>query len=367
MRLKIISIIFILCISLFPEMVSAKDTSKSSIVMDIDTGRILYEKNPEERRLIASTTKIMTAILTIENCNLNEFVVVGDEVLRMYGTNIYIEVGERITVKDLLYGLLLRSGNDAATVLANHVGESEEKFVAMMNNKAKLLGMNNTIFENPHGLDDDTKNYSTAHDMALLSAYAMKNPTYREISSTKKYSTKTENKSYLWYNRNKLLSTYEFCTGGKNGYTPNAGRTLVTTATKNNLNLTVVTLNDANEYATHQTLYETAFSKYYNYVIVDKDKFIIDDNKYKNLAYIKSSFKYPLTKSEKESITTEISLLDKPTSSQKIGYITIKLSNQKIGQVNIYQRRKDQEKKDSSILSKFKNYFSDILKKLMLG
>ena len=154
--------------------------------MDLDSGRILYENNPNRKMLIASITKIMTAIVAIENGDLTKEITVGDEVLSMYGTNIYVEVGEKMKLRDLLYGLLLRSGNDASVVIAKAVGGSEEKFVELMNKKAKEIGMKNTIFRNPHGLDEETENYSTAYDMALLSRYAYKNKTYRNIVSTNK-------------------------------------------------------------------------------------------------------------------------------------------------------------------------------------
>ena len=354
-----------LCFTIMITNTYAADTSKSSIVMDMDTGRILYKNNIDEKRLIASTTKIMTAILTIENTDINEVIEVGEEILTMYGTNIYIEVGEKITIKDLLYGLLLRSGNDSAVVLAKYVGKTEENFVTMMNEKAKEIGMQNTTFENPHGLDDDTKNYSTAYDMALLSSYANKNETYNEISKTTKYTTTTANKSYLWYNRNKLLTTYEYCTGGKNGYTPDAGRTLVTTASKNNLNLTVITLNDPNEYDTHRYLYNKTYENYKVYKIIDKDNFEISKTLYNGQVKLNSSFLYPLTKSEKEKVTTEITILDKDVDPEKVGYIKIKIDDEIIGLLDIY---KDTEKKeDISIFTRIKNYLLDILKKLMLG
>ena len=154
--------------------------------MDLDSGRILYENNPNRKMLIASITKIMTAIVAIENGDLTKEITVGDEVLSMYGTNIYVEVGEKMKLRDLLYGLLLRSGNDASVVIAKAVGGSEEKFVELMNKKAKEIGMKNTIFRNSHGLDEETENYSTAYDMALLSRYAYKNKTYRNIVSTNK-------------------------------------------------------------------------------------------------------------------------------------------------------------------------------------
>lgn len=165
----------ILCVILFPlNILAFSDSSSSSVVMDMDSGRILYSKNKDEKRLIASTTKIMTCIITIENMDLNKKIIVGDEVLKMYGTNIYVEVGEEISIRDLLYGLMLRSGNDASVVLAKNVFGSYDKFIKMMNKKAKELNMNNTIFNNPHGLDDDTKNYSTAYDMALYLSIVIK-------------------------------------------------------------------------------------------------------------------------------------------------------------------------------------------------
>ena len=301
----ICKILFIL-IALFQILTTntyAKDMSKSSVILDMDTGRILYKNNENEQKLIASTTKIMTAILTIENSNITDIVEVGEEILSMYGTNIYLNVGEEITIETLLYGLMLRSGNDAAVVLAKYIGQTEEKFVMMMNNKAKELGMNNTKFANPHGLDDDTENYSTAYDMALLSIYANKNHIYRKISKTKKYSINSKNKMYLWYNRNKLLQQYKYCTGGKNGYTPRAGKTLVSTASKDSLNLTIVSLNDDNCYNNHRDLYIKYFNKYKNYQIVKKGSVYKNNNK----TYVAAeNFSYPMTRKEKENIYIEV-------------------------------------------------------------
>ena len=169
MKRKIIFIILTFSIMSIMPTAKALDTSKSSVVMDLNSGSVLYQKNANEKRLIASITKIMTAIITLENISLNKEIKVGEEVLKMYGTNIYVEVGEKITIKDLLYGLLLRSGNDASVVLANAVSKNEEEFVKLMNTKAQEIGMKNSTFSNPHGLDEETKNYSTAYDMALLS------------------------------------------------------------------------------------------------------------------------------------------------------------------------------------------------------
>ena len=337
-------IIFLLLITI--------QVNASSIVMDIDSKRILYEENKDDQRLIASITKIMTAIIVIENTpNLNKKITVGEEVLTMYGTSIYLQVGEQMSIKEL-YGLILRSGNDAALVLAINTSKTEENFVKLMNQKAKELNMKNTIFQNSHGLDEVTQNKSTAHDMALLSAYAYKNPIYKEISSTKRYQTKTDNKSYIWYNRNQLLTTYKYATGGKNGYTPSSGRTLVTTASKNNFNLTVVTLNDSNEYETHEYLYNKAYSNYKNYTIIDKNTFYIDKNFYKENIYLKESFIYPLKESELNQITTRVDLVN---TNEQVGQIRIFLKNKQIGEVPIYKRELKQKEE-----SLFKKFFSKL-------
>ena len=329
---------FLFCL---PFTVSA-DTAKSTIVMDLDSGRILYEKNANQKRLIASITKIMTAIVAIEEGDLTEKITVGEEVLSMYGTNIYVEVGEKMKLRDLLYGLLLRSGNDASVVIAKAIAGSEEKFVNLMNKKAQEIGMKNTIFKNPHGLDEETENYSTAYDMALLSKYAYKNKTYRNIVSTDKYEVSTGKKTYLWYNRNKLLTTYEYCTGGKNGYTPRAGKTLVTTASKKRLNLTIVTLSDGDIYNNHIDLYEDFFSKYKRYKIIDKNNFRIDKEFVDEDVYLEDSFYYPLTSNEVNDIKTVVHFLV-DSATDEIGTIEIFLSNQKIGELPIYRKIKKKE------------------------
>ena len=284
----------------------------------------------------------MTAILAIENGDLDKKVIVGEEVLSMYGTNIYVEVGEKMIMRDLIYGLLLRSGNDAAVVIAKEIGGTEAKFVQMMNSKAREIGMKNTVFKNPHGLDEVTENYSTAYDMALLSKYAFSNKIYRKIVATKKYEVSTGKKTYLWYNRNRLLDNYKYCTGGKNGYTPSAGKTLVSTASKGNLNLTIVSLNDGNSYINHQNLYENMFSKYHRYKIVDNDSFVVSKEFSHKNVYLKKSFYYPLTDSEINDIRTVVHFFDS-SSSDKVGVVDIYLNNQKIGNLSIYGQEKKKE------------------------
>ena len=349
-KLIIISVLIFMFLIPVPR---AQSNSSSSIVMDITSGRVLYEKNSHEKKLIASTTKILTAIIVLENAELNEYVQIGQEVLKMYGTNIYIEVGEKIKIIDLLYGLLLRSGNDAAVALAIATSGSEEKFIEEMNKKAKEIGMKNSLFLNPHGLDEETKNYSTAYDMALLMQYAYKNEIYNTISQTQKYIATTDKKTYLWYNRNKLLSNYEYCTGGKNGYTPTAGKTLVSTAKKNNMEVLIVTLNDNQIYTTHENLYEKIFSEYKNYKIIDKDEFYLDKNFVSEEVYLKNDFYYPLKEEEIEKIKTIVSI-PKNNFSKK-GNIIIYLNEQEIGKLPIYVSEK--EKREEKFFSKLKKLF----------
>ncbi len=343
-------VLVILLLFLIPLNVFGKedtfDTAKSSIVMDLDSGRILYENNSHEKRLIASITKIMTCIIALEEGDLNKEVTAGDEILKMYGTSIYLELNEKMKLIDLLYGLMLRSGNDASVVIAKEIAGNEEKFVEMMNKKAKEIGMKDTTFNNPHGLDEETKNYSTAYDMALLTKYAYQNKTYRKITNTEKYSVKTDNKSYLWYNRMKLLGDYEYCTGGKNGYTPSAGKTLVTTNEKDDLEIVIVSLYDNDEYNNHETLAEEIFSNYKNYNILNKKKFNlnIDNKKY----YIKRSFSYPLANEEKDNLKV-LASIDDEIIKGKVGTVKVTLNNKVIKKVPLYIK---EEKKKENIFTK---------------
>ena len=287
-------------------------SASSAIAMDLDNGRVLYGYNLEESRLIASTTKIMTAIIAIENSDLAKEIEVSDVIYEAFGSAIYIEVGEKLTLKDLLYGLMLRSGNDAALVIAECVSGSEEEFVYLMNEYATNLNMKNTIFYNPHGLEESNgnANKSSVHDMAKLTKYAMENEVFKEIFKTKKYTVKTNYKTYVWHNKNKLLNL-EYITGGKTGYTELARRTLVTTGSKNNMNIVVVTLNDPNDWADHQSIYENIYNKYNSYKIFTKDNFKVENEEYykNDNLYIKNDYYMTLTKDELKKLILNINLI----------------------------------------------------------
>lgn len=323
-------------------------SATSTILMDTDSNRIMYAKNIHNVRSVASISKIMTAILAIESNKLDSIVTIGDETNSSYGSGIYIKKGEEIKLRDLVYGLMLRSGNDAALAIAHYVGGSVDKFVEMMNTKAKEIGMENTTFNNPSGLDEEKGNYSTAYDMAILTSYAMKNKDYQVIVGTKKYKLETNKNVYSWTNKNKLLNSYEYTTGGKTGYTKKAKRTLVTTASKDNLNLVVVTLNDGNDWEDHKKLYEEAFNTYKSYKILQKGIIDIYDEKYYNNKefYLKNNFSYPLLDSEKDTIILKIKLNKdrKYKNNQKIGTVQVIVSDKKVYIDDIYMRDKIKEK-----------------------
>ncbi len=337
---KIILFLMLINIILIPINVKA---ASSQAVVDIDSGRTLVCDNCHEKRLIASITKIMTAVIALENKDPKDIVTAKEEILKMYGSNIYIEYNEKMSLKDLLYGLILRSGNDAAVVIANYVSEDEEEFVKLMNKKAKDIGMEDTIFKNSHGLDEETQNYSTAYDMALLSRYAYKKfKLYRKISKTKKYETNTKNKSYIWYNRNDFLKSYKYATGGKTGYTPKAGKTLVTTAQKDNFNITTVSLNDSNMYENHENLDNNIFNKFQNYKIIDKDTLKLNDTFYKDSLYVKTNFSYPLTKEETNKLKTilKVEKLKNYKDDDKVGVYEIYLQDKLLKRIDVYVKIK---------------------------
>lgn len=303
------------------------------IVRDIASGRIFEEKASNIRVLPASTTKITTAIVAIENADLKDVFTVGEEILTMDGANIYVEMNEHILFQDLLYGMILRSGNDAAMTIAKNVSGSVPNFVRLMNEKARSLKMTNTIFNNPTGLDDYEKNYTTMYDLSTIYSYAYQNETFRKVVSTKSYSSESDKKSYYFNNRLEFLKLYDKATGGKTGYTPDAGRLLVTSASNKDLDIVIATHGNTYGYPYHKQKYEEIFSLYKNYLILDKDNLNIT-SPLEGKLYIKNSFSYPLTKEEFKNLKKEVVF----NNHQKdvVGVINIYLDNNLIHKENIY-------------------------------
>ncbi len=349
--MKKICLLFLI-IFIIPFKVNALSAS-SAIAMDLDNGRVLYGYNLDDKRLIASITKIMTAIITIEYSDIDKEIIVGEEVLEAYGSAIYIEVGEKITLRDLLYGLMLRSGNDAAVVIAKNVAGSMDGFALLMNEMASKLGMKNTYFYNDHGLEneDGKGNLSTVRDMAILTKYAMENDTFKEIFGTKKHVVKTNYKTYSWTNKNKLLHSEDYITGGKTGFTEKARRTLVTTGSRNNINVVVVTLNDGNDWADHKSLYADVFRNYEAVKVLGKERVKIKGERiYKNdYLYLDEDIYVPVKASEKNQIRIEYELYKNKEyqSNDVVGHALIYIGKECIRKENIYVKKRSEKEKES--------------------
>ena len=241
---------------LFPVPAGAISAQKA-VLLDAGTQEVLYEKDAYSRSLVASCTKIMTALVVAEQCNVLDRVKIPKEAVGIEGSSMYLVEGEVLTVQELLYGLMLRSGNDAAVALAIYCGGTVELFAQLMNDKARVLGLKDTHFENPHGLDSPN-HYSTARDLAVLAAYAMDNPIFRQTVSTKQLRIGDRSLT----NHNKLLWQVEGADGVKTGYTKAAGRILVSSATRQGRRLICVTINDGNDWADHAKLIEEGFTRY---------------------------------------------------------------------------------------------------------
>jgi len=346
---KMTSIILIsfLLLALIPQQIHATSVSAvNAVLMEQESGRVLFEKEAHERKRIASITKIMTAILAIESGKLNDMVTVSDRAFGTEGSSLFLQRGQKMKLEDLVYGLMLRSGNDAAVTIAEHVGGSLEGFVFLMNQKAEEIGMKNSSFTNPHGLDNTKNHYSTAYDMALLTRYAMNNKTFATVSATKEHQAPNPNEqwNYDWDNKNKMLKLYKYSTGGKTGFTKLAKRTLVSTAEKDGMALIAVTLNAGDDWNDHMALFDMAFANYTSMTILPMGKLKkIKHSFYKNKVAIINEFKYPLTEEEKEKVTLDIKLL-KPKKEWKdvnkvpqiVGKAIVMLDGEVIGTRNIH-------------------------------
>ncbi|MGI6485727.1 MAG: D-alanyl-D-alanine carboxypeptidase family protein [Tepidanaerobacteraceae bacterium] len=247
--------------------------AKAYVLMDTTTGRILEGKNEDEKRAMASTTKIMTAIIALEKGDLASIVEVSKKAASIRGSSFHLSRGEKIPLETMLYGLLLCSGNDAAVAIAEHIGESQENFVQMMNQKAIEIGALNTNFKNPHGLDEPN-HFTTTKDLAIIARYALDIPKFREIVGSREKLITRGDKTGTIYNTNKLLWSFENATGIKTGYTGKAGRCLVASAYKNGFELISVVLGSPSNFNSSYKLLNFGFTKYQLRQIIKKDNIV---------------------------------------------------------------------------------------------
>ena len=242
-KMTVCAFVLLWILLLFPQSAEAEG-ARSAILIEAETGRVLYENNAHEALPMASTTKIMTALVALENGSLQDNVTAGEHAFGVPGTSIYLSMGEQLTLEQMLYGLMLASGNDAAVAVAEHIGGSVSEFCRLMTARAEEIGCENTVFTTPHGLPADG-HHTTAWDLAMITREAMKNPVFREIVSTQRATLPWEGHEYdrVLTNKNKLLSTYPGALGVKTGYTKAAGRCLVFSAEREGLSLIGVLLN----------------------------------------------------------------------------------------------------------------------------
>ena len=328
---------------------AAPETAAAAFVlMEAGSGRVLASRNETQERSIASTTKIMTCLIALEHSELTEKVTVKREHLRE-GSSMYLLEGETLTMEELLYGLMLPSGNDAAECIAAHCGGSggSAQFVRWMNEKAKALGMEHTSFANPSGLDE-MGHSSCALDMARLAAYAMQNPTFARIVSTRTANVGTRTMT----NHNKLLASYSGCVGLKTGYTGDAGRTLVTCAERGGMRLIAVTLHDGSDWTDHAALYDYGFSAYalssgakkgeaYGSVSVDGQSVS---------AVAAESFRYPTAENEALSVRAELpqTVSASVRKGQTFGTLVISCGETEVGRVDLVSARSVQAQEKSA-------------------
>lgn len=344
----------------------ATDISARAAVLYVpSTGEFVYEKHADERLPMASTTKIMTALVTLENIiSLDDTVTVPDDCVGIEGSSAYLKAAETVTVEELLYALMLRSANDAAAVLACHIGGSIEGFASLMNEKAHKLGLDSTSFENPHGLDGEN-HYTTARELAIIASEAMKNPDFRQIVSTNKISFTHGELKRTYVNHNKLLWRYDGCIGIKTGFTKKCGRCLVSATNKNGLELIAVTLDAPNDWNDHALLHDIGHEEYEEVKLIEEGGYSYDvgvlgsDSEF---IRVENDDSISITlKRSNHTVEREVVLPRYVTApiniGDELGYITFKADGKEVGRVALLAKECAKEQKKNGFINKILSLF----------
>ncbi len=348
--------------------------AQGAILMDFKTGRILYAKNENTPLAMASTTKIMTAILAIENGNLDDIVKVSKNATKAPPVKMNLKENEEIKLKDLLYALMLESSNDAAVAIAEHIGNTVDNFCNMMTEKAKEVGAKDTIFRTPNGLDS-LDHHSTAYDMAFITRYALNNQQFIDIINTKEASFKTNKSTYNMINKNRLLSEFEGANGVKTGYTGKAGHCFVGSATQNDMTLISVVLASGwgekgkkQKWIDTKTLLNYGFNNFNYEKILTQNDCLDTINVVKGEVdtiplYYENDIILPISKEEKENISVKldyIKTLDAPIkANEKVGIANIYINDSLVAQTNILTKENVEKKSFYSYINNiFKNWIN---------
>ena len=368
----VLSIIFTLSASFvaFAEDNAPSVSAEAYVLYCVDNGKILNSKNENKKMKPASTTKLTTSLIALEESASNDKQVKFTEEMIAEGSSMYLKTGEVVKLSDLATGMMMASGNDAANATAISVSGSIEKFSDRMNERAKLIGMENTNFVTPSGLDDEN-HYSTAYDMALLMSYALENEDFAKLTSQKSAEVsfiEPSSKKTTYSNHNRLLSMYEYCTGGKTGYTMSAGRCLVSSAKKDGLTLICVTLNDRNDWQDHIDLYNYGFERYACYQS-DDSNFCVDipcvgGVADKTTVVGEKDISIVLSTEDKSKVERKIyidSFLYAPIEkNSKVGKIEYSIDGKVVSSVNLLSSEEvNIKKKSNNIFSKIKELFTD--------
>lgn len=341
---------------------AASISAASAVLIEQESGRVLYAQNADDERLIASITKIMTAVVALEHGEpQTAYTVTAEDMAE--GSSMYLKPGDRLTLEELLYGLMLASGNDAALAVAHCVSGSTEDFVALMNNTAEELGMTHSHFANPNGLDAEG-HYSSANDMAVLSAYALANEDFKRIVST---ASITIGERYL-KNHNKLLRLCEGCVGVKTGFTKAAGRTLVSAVVRDGMTLVCVTLSDPDDWNDHISLMDYGFANYHMETVVPAGRTVASVLVRGGTAATiplaaDSDLRYPLTGDESLTVVARVPVfVDAPVvPGQAVGEVCAYLDGNEVARVDLVaaapsaRRSVEEEEKPSLFEKLFKN------------
>lgn len=349
-------------------------SAKSACLINGVTGEVLYEKNSQERMPMASTTKIMTLLTALEESEMDETVTVSYNADMAEGSSAYVEAGAQIKMKDLLYGLMLNSGNDAAIAVAEHISGSEEEFAVKMNLLAGKIGAENTQFKNPNGLDSEG-HFTTAQDLAQITRYAMKNREFREIVSSKLYKAEFirkngEIKKLEYINHNRLLREYEGCTGVKTGFTKLSGRCLVSAAERDGALYIAVTLNSPNDWSEHKKMLDYAFSDSQTVTAVSEGECIkhIKSGGKECKLVAADDFVIPYNGGVHD-ITLSLNLpqkLDMPLNAgEKVGYADILSDGEKVGETDIIAQTDFVPDEENSTKTCFGFIFKNIIRNIL--
>ena len=372
---KIITLLCVLTmiITVSSDVFAMSESADCACVINGATGETIFSKNETARHAMASTTKIMTAVIALERSTMDDIVSISANAAKQEGSAAYVEPGMQIYMRDLLYGLMLNSGNDAAVAIAEHISGNVEDFAGLMNEKARELKLRDTHFVNPSGLDAP-EHYTTALDLALTARYAMTIPEFREIVETSKYQAQLVNSDEILYftNHNKMLKLYENATGIKTGFTRATGRCLVSSAKRDGMEFIAVTLGDANDWKDHTEMLDFAFSMHYPKKVVVEGMRVkeakIGGEKYDMVAA--SDFIVPLKESGGNIIDVVSHIADNLVSpinaGEKVGYLEIRCNDNAVGIVDIISESEIRGSGDMRIRNSFSSCFMRVLNKLLL-